>query len=438
MKHGLALTTLAMLLVLMPLTARSAGHEDATPPAGLTVEVDSLAGMLGLLPPLPLDDEATPMVSYANIAAQLAVVGAPTPAGIDDPAFVDAWVPATRGLALPSTFRRMNRPEWREVFGFDIAQVDQSVEYAMLPVAITILRGRFDVMELDRAWERGGYQPVEVEHGTVYSVRDDYEIDTADPGSRMALASFNHTALIDNQTLVYSSAGDNVRQALAAAAGQGASFADQVAVTPLVMNVPPDLVSAIVVGGSALMAQGDPAAVMLQQTPGADDVVAIATRLADPSIGGQSLPPVAAALLGQTAGYLPRSFGADSTSTPGSGPEARLAVALTMIHRGGAEAAVSVIEERLATGSDAERERPYVELFPERQVRLAPEGPVVLIDLSLGEETPPTHPHRHAVPPRSRVSDLVTVAGSRRLPEHAVRSVAEQPDAEQHEQRGAK
>ncbi len=74
-------------------------------------------------------------------------------------------------------------------------------------------------------------------------------------------------------------------------------------------------------------------------------------------------------------------------------PLARLQIGLLMPDRTMAEAAGPVLEDRLdsmRTGSSSMRspevnDRPYADLFPERQVRVSRGEPVVLVDLGLGE-----------------------------------------------------
>ena len=104
------------------------------------------------------------------------------------------------------------------------------------------------------------------------------------------------------------------------------------------------------------------------------------------------MPPVAAALLGRTAGLLPGDVG---TATPEAMPSARLAIALSTISPDAAETAATVIAARLATGrtpplmSGELANRPWVELFPQRTVRAVSGDPAVLIELGLAPGVSP-------------------------------------------------
>ena len=361
----------------------------ATPiPAG--DDAGSLGAMLRYLPDCPLGAEGA-MVVYANIAAQAAALGVAAPGGPDDVARRQAWVTAVMPPMLPQTTgARWVLPEWRETFGFDLFQVEQAVEYAAPPFGVTVVRGSFDPDELRAAWARGGYQPVDLGVGEAYAVREDHEVDFSDPGSRMALAYLNVVALAGDGTLIFSSTRDGVRDALAAAAGERPSFAERVEIAPIVDAAPADLVAALLVSGDLLHATPDPAAILGEEAP-----EAIATRVAEEQADARSLPPVAAALLGQTAGALPAQSMLATPVTAPDVPPARLVVVLTSLSPGMAEHAAAVLAARLATERTPTRmegrlaDRPWAELFPERSVEAMPGEPAVRIELLPAPDVPP-------------------------------------------------
>jgi hypothetical protein len=163
-------------------------------------------------------------------------------------------------------------------------------------------------------------------------------------------------------------------------------MADDIALAPMLLILPTDLTSALIVHGSTLTAMQDPLATVNEMmTPGAD-MSAIATKTAQQTEEAKQMPPIAAALIGATAGGpIPASRG-DGTPTPTATdvPAATQIVAVTTISHDAAEAAVPVIEERLATqrppslppGGDT-----FATLYPERSVTAAPNQPVVLVEL---------------------------------------------------------
>ena len=264
------------------------------------------------------------------------------------------------------------------------------MEYGAPPFGLTVLRGTFDPAELRAAWARGGYQPIDLGAGEAYAVREDFEIDFSDPGSRMALGYLNVVAIADDGTLIFGSTRDGVRGALAAAAGTEPSFAGRADVAPLLRAAPADLVSALLVDGELLRAVADPAGAFLGDESPQD----FATRVAEEQVEARRLPPVAAALLGRTAGLLAGDLG---MATPEAipTPSARLVVALSTISPDAAETAATVIAERLATGrtpplmSGEMADRPWAELFPQRSVRAVSGEPAVLIELVPAPGVPP-------------------------------------------------
>ncbi len=70
-------------------------------------------------------------------------------------------------------------------------------------------------------------------------------------------------------------------------------------------------------------------------------------------------------------------------------PDAHAVIVLLMLSPAAAETAAPVIEERLATGSSTRTGEPYADFFPRQTVEAVERSPVVLIDLTLGESTPP-------------------------------------------------
>jgi hypothetical protein len=98
------------------------------------------------------------------------------------------------------------------------------------------------------------------------------------------------------------------------------------------------------------------------------------------------LPPVAAVLLGRTAGVLAGDLG---RATPEAipTPSARLVVALSMTSPDAAQTASTVIAERLESGKTPSlmggemADRPWAELFPQRAVRAVSGEPALLIEL---------------------------------------------------------
>ena len=349
----------------------------------------SLAAMLGRMPALDLGGEAQAMVFYADLATQLAAVGFPpdpTTAEIDRETILIRQL-----LAFPHTAPYIHQDDWRETFGFGLAEVDQTIEYAAPPLFLTIYRGRFDRDMLIQAWTNEGYRPVEVDETTIYTIRDDLEIDFQSRSGRMALSSMNHAVILDETTIAFASVRDVLTSAIAAAAGSEPTLAEDDAIAPLLPNLPADLVSAWIVAGDALVWSADPAALLPEATPGATDVDAIATEIATDAGEARRMPPIVAALLGQTAGGPLGDIGPRGDSLPADLPPAKVVVALTMLSHEAAETAAAVVEERLATMAvppfrpgDDPLAPTYAALFPEAALHVADAEPVVVVELTQG------------------------------------------------------
>jgi hypothetical protein len=182
--------------------------------------------------------------------------------------------------------------------------------------------------------------------------------------------------------LIFGSTRDGVRGALAAAAGTESSFAGRADVAPLLRAAPVDLVSALLVDGELLRAVPDPAGAFI----GDESPEEFATRVAEEQVEARRLPPMAAALLGQTAGLIAAGNQMATPEGPPA-PPAQLVVVLSTINADAAKAAATVIAVRLATGrtsplmSGEMADRSWAELFPERTVRAVSGGPAVLIEL---------------------------------------------------------
>lgn len=366
--------------------ARPAGTAGQATPAPITDGEGSLASMLALLPAEPLGGG---QITYADIAGQLAAVNVPAEPTTDDER--GRWIAATEGLMFPSDAPRMGTEAWREELGYDLFDVDQAVEHAAPPYVVTILRGRFDETALPQTWDRAGYQPVEINGTTYYSIGEDFELDFSSDRGRLALAHLNNVALLDGGLLVASSARHGVEGVIRARAGAEPSMADDVSIAPLLRSVPPDLVSAVIVPGASLMGGFDPINVFDQSgTPGVPeipDIEAIATQVAATEAELRRMPPIVAALIGATAGGPLRSPGGGTpVASAADLPTARLVAAVTTISPAAAETAAAVITDRLATHplppyAPVPVEGDYADLFPERTVAAVPGEPVALVEL---------------------------------------------------------
>jgi hypothetical protein len=347
----------------------------------------TLEAMLRLAPDV-LAGSAPPqtqIAGYADAAAQLASLGVTAPEAFeaDDPA-TRAWIGAAYWLMFPS-FMIGKTEFWRETFGFDLLQVDQSLEIGEPPSAIAILRGRFDVDAITTALTRAGYQTVAAEGATVYSLDPEDRVVFSSDAGRLALARMNNIAILPDGTLICASRLDLVQQTLAVAQGTAPSLADRPDVQSLLAAQDAPLASALLVMGTALASSTVPDVIVIG-TP--VDVDVLATRIAE--IG--EMPPVIMALLGVTAGGpVPPPY-----DEPASGdvalteaPDAHFAIALLMPDAASAETAVRVATERLATGVSGVDGRPFSAFFADWQASVVPETSVAKLELTFAEGVSP-------------------------------------------------
>lgn len=373
------LIVLSVTVLLGPMVVR-AHDAPASPVAPDTGDPQELLRYVpATLPALEEPDQA--IVAYADIATQLAAVGVVPPDGPEDDG-VDRWVAAITGLALPTTALSYLRL-WREDYGFDLLQADQPLEISLAPIDLTLYRGRFDQAAVTSALGQLGYMSHEVGGTTVFAIRGDYEVDLGAP-TRYARATMNYGAVLDADTLVFASAQSIMEAVLDVESGRTPSLAERDDIVALLPHAPADLVSAQLVPGLLLVGgPGDPARGPLVRPGATPEVGAIATELAE----RDQIPPAAVALLGMTAGGPLKTRDA-TVPLPPDTPNARAVIALLMFSPAAAEQTAPIVEERLASGSPITIDQPFAELFPERTVRVVPGEPVVLIDLSLGKETP--------------------------------------------------
>lgn len=177
----------------------------------------SLPALLALAPDT-LDDDANGLpiqATYANVDAWLASEGLDSD-DLDD----DELERALEPLLLPEVLEtRGMTDEWRDMYGFDVRQIDQVLAVGHAPNQILIMPGRYDAETLLTTWTANGYQAVEVEETTVWSLFPGDRIDLSAPASRPALGSMNTVALLDDGTLIATARQSRMAEALRAVRG---------------------------------------------------------------------------------------------------------------------------------------------------------------------------------------------------------------------------
>ena len=239
----------------------------------------------------------------------------------------------------------MLRPEWEEFFGFNLFDIDQTVEFSAPPTSVTVMRGRFEADALTQQWEAEGYQEQSWPTGAYYKIDDDFAGEFESERSRLAMASANYMAVLAPDLIAFAPSEQLITMVLDLAAGTGQSLADELNIASLVQGVPDDLASGIIVSGTSLLATGDPA-IFLTGTPDALNLEDLATRTAESVAEAAAMPPLTVALLGSTAGG-PVDELATSTLSPEDIPAAKAVAVVVTVNDAAAWTVAEVIDARL-------------------------------------------------------------------------------------------
>lgn len=351
----------------------AAATTDETPPAASPTAIPStpvvapewaagsLPAMLGQAPDrladgsLPLYDVAR----YADIAGWMAAAGIATPTSLDDPALA-VWEAQLDLLALPSSLRERGLdPEWERSYGFSLLDVSQVLSVGQAPDYVMFLRGDFDPAVLQAAWVASGYQAVEVEGQTIWSLVPGETIDLSAPESRPAMGTLNNVVLLDDGTLVAAARTSRLASVLQVDQGDAPSLAanEDVAALLLPGTRIEDLASAVIAKGSLLAAPAQPVTGVAATPPGPH---LAASPLADPA-----MPDVRLVLVG-----IPVASAAP-VATPGAEPSVgELVVVLVVEDRDAARQARPYVDEALANDRSPVTGAPYAERFGDPDIVL--------------------------------------------------------------------
>jgi hypothetical protein len=384
---SLVLTLGVALLLSSPITAYA---QEATPSPSPTAggANATFLGMLALAPDI-LDASEPPqseIAEFADVALQLAAVGVRSP-NPEDAQALDLWRRATWWLALPQDLAsHAFDPTWRQLFGFDIFQVDQSLVAGEPPNTFTFLRGRFDQNEVVEALTNSGYKTVDVEGFQAYSLFEDASIDLQNPVSQLALSRMNNVVFLPDGTLAFATTLDGIREIVAVAQGNASSLADRLDIAALVTAIPRPLASAILLRGGSL--QLSSMLLGFSATPGQ------VQELVQQIEGLGKMPPITMALFGISAGGpLPEPLGEatpEATPVPEDIEPAVYEIGLLTLAPGNARTAEAVVAARIGALNSTRTDQPYAEMFTSVTPAGPAELPVAVIELTFSDKTHPS------------------------------------------------
>lgn len=357
--------------------ALTAPTATGTPGVKHVSPASSLPAMLDLAPDwlgssnLPMSDVAR----YADLAAASRQAGLLWPLTAASPDFT-RWDALLSTLALPTVLAsRGLDPVWQQTYGFSLLDVDQVLAVGQAPDYVTILRGRFDARTLHDAWVRSGYQAIEAEGVTAWSLFPGDSIDLSAPASRPAMATLNNVALLPDGTLVVATKLSSLKDVLKVVQGKASSLAKNSDVAALLtpVSLAESFVSAVLVKGQLLEAAAP------QGTPPASPPSTMAAAPTSAATPPPGLGKVRLAL-----------FGIPSPATNGGTPAPASSVAppgmVMLLQFGGkddAGRALTVIQQRLASGVSDVTGKPYADRVRPVTIQRDPATPVVRMDLRL-------------------------------------------------------
>ena len=194
------------------------------------------------------------IAAYADVAGQLKAVGVTAPVDTNAPAAqVKAWSIAVNALAAPSAMIQAFNPDWGKTFGFEVFDIDRSLEFGEPPLILTAHRGRFKPDRIGAALKLNGYKSIKRSDAVVWSLHEDETISVDNPANRLALARMNNIALIGNDTLLAAPRLDALEAMLDAIAGNQPSAAADKAIAALLNGIRNPLASCIIASGDSVV-----------------------------------------------------------------------------------------------------------------------------------------------------------------------------------------
>lgn len=138
------------------------------------------------------------------------------------------WMNVLPRQAVPPVSLRiemMFTEDQTALFGFSFFNLDRYLEAGSPPDAITIAEFSFEGQQIAAALETLGYASEPLGDGSLYRIRDDYEVDLQSEYRTNQMANLNRIVLLGNRLLI-GNASPVVQSALEAFAGERRSLAE--------------------------------------------------------------------------------------------------------------------------------------------------------------------------------------------------------------------
>ena len=302
----------------------------------------------------PRDRTPLTLFTYANIACRLEVrdLRSLDPAMADEDRFSE-WADGIDGLYLKDMLLSFTKTkELWDTPGFGPADVTRTMVLGDPPETTRIYRGSFDGDRIRALLAASDYEWVETVGGTVMTIGREGEIDLCGGSMSYVLNAYNNIAVVDDAYVVACPYLVDLEAALAAFGGNEATLANSRAVDTLMAAVGEELVSATIIDGGGLSVANMP------------DLGPLGASTPAPS---GTIAPAAYAMFGITPGSMPSRYTDEDTQLQGDNDDtAPCSAFIVALHLGSsqeAEAAVPVIEGRLAEGVSLLNGQAYADLL---------------------------------------------------------------------------
>jgi hypothetical protein len=339
---------------------------------------DQFSSMLSLVPASVAGPSGSlEIATFADIAAQLAAGGIEPPDSIEDDERLTQWMHATFGLAIADPIRSNALTLTRDLLGYDVTDLDQTLYAGLPPDVVTLFRGRFHEESVALAWELNGYRMLEVDEIPVASLAEDADFDLTGEIQRFALSRMNNAAFLPDGTLAYTATLPMMEQVIATANGNAESLRDREDVAAVLATLDEPVVSAVLFSGEAI-ALDEMLYPALVENEAA--MTALETTLAETG----EMPPIALGLVGVTAGG-PTIIYDEGEEPLIELPPATIVYRLLMAEPGTADTAAKVADARLSTMDSLVTQQPYAEIFGEWDARSIAGDSILAIDLTTAD-----------------------------------------------------
>lgn len=352
---------------MLPLATLSLANAQSSTPDASPVSGESGSRMQTMLSYLPgglLDQRLE--VTWVDLESQVAALSSSTGEGMDP-------------LELIAQSQFGNMPQFfqhSEVLGDDIGfttvDILQATSCGLPPSFTQIFELAIPAADLPAVWEQSGYEKLENDLGEYWSLGPDLEFDLSHPVQRVAMASLNHVAILNDHTIAFSSNEQLLEWVMSAAAGEGPGLYAEL--EPIAVGVPADAVSAWFVEGANLEFTG-----VEGQGPSTEQMnEKIEKMLADSDEAVGPMPVIRTISIGTTAGAARR----EDLNVE----DAAVWIALETDESDQAEQAGAVVEWRMANFISIMTAAPFadivgpveVEVMSDSVVRISARGEAAL------------------------------------------------------------